>query len=105
MGGAGSAYTGTPLAYAMSKGALNSLTAGCVKELATAGIRLNTVSPGPTYSDMMKSFSDADIAWMSSAIPMQRPGETAEVAAAVAWLLSDDASFVAGTNLRVAGGK
>lgn len=102
---AGSAFTGTPLAYAMSKGALNSLTAGCIQELVEHGIRVNTVSPGPTNSDMMMSFSASDVAQMSAAIPMKRPGETTEVAAAIAWLLSDDASYVVGTNLRVAGGK
>lgn len=103
--GAGSAYTGSPLAYAMSKGALLSLTLGCVSEMAAGGIRLNMVSPGPTESDMMHAFSAKEMAQMAADIPMGRPGRAEEVAAAVAWLLSDEASFVAGANLRVAGGK
>eukprot|EP00164_Ancoracysta_twista_P010879 GFYU01016563.1.p1 GENE.GFYU01016563.1~~GFYU01016563.1.p1 ORF type:complete len:335 (-),score=56.69 GFYU01016563.1:26-1030(-) len=102
---AGSAYTGTPLAYAMSKGALNSLTEGCVGELAACGIRVNSVSPGPCYTDMMADFSKEDIAWMANTIPMKRPGQPAEIAEGVAWLLSDHASFVSGSNLRIAGGK
>ena len=102
---AGSAYTGQPLAYAMSKGALNSLTAGCVPELAGLGIRINTVSPGPVYTDMMGDFDQVARDQMAAAIPLARAGEPGEVAAGISWLLSDDASFVSGANLRIAGGK
>lgn len=102
---AGSAFTGSPLAYAMSKGALNSLTASSARELVSHGIRVNTVTPGPTYTDMMTGFSQTDIDAMAAAIPMKRAGDACEVAAGIAWLLSDDASFVVDANLRIAGGK
>lgn len=102
---AGAAFTGEPLAYAMSKGALNTLTEGCVKELTPQGIRVNTISPGPTNTDMMKDFSEEEIAGMEASIPMGRAGQAKEVASAVSFLLSSDSSYISGTNLRVAGGK
>ena len=102
---AGSAFTGSPLCYAISKGALNSLTAGSVKELAQRRIRINTVSPGPTYTDMMNPFSQEEIDGMCAAIPFGRAGDAEEIAAGIAWLLSPDASYVSGTNLRIGGGK
>ena len=98
----GSAYIGTPLLYAASKGALNSLTIGLVKPLAQAGIRLNTVSPGMTTTDMV-----ADVAqtFDFSTIPLGRMGTPDEIANAVVWLCSDEASYVCGANMRVAGGR
>ena len=102
---AGSAFTGKPLAYAISKAALNCLTTGIVDELALHGIRINTVSPGPTETDMMSDFSRHEIDEMAKAVPMGRVGEASEIAAGVRWLLSDEASYVSGTNLRIAGGK
>ncbi len=98
----GSAYIGTPLLYSASKGALNSLTIGLVKPFGEAGIRLNTVSPGMTATDMV---ADTKKSFDFRQVPLGRLGEPEEVAAAVVWLASDDASFVSGANIRVAGGR
>ena len=101
----GAAHRGNPggaVHYAVSKGAVNSLTIGLSQELAGEGIRVNTVSPGLTATDM------PDAAVLESAgptIPMGRVGEADEIAAAIVWLLSDQASYVAGANIRVAGGR
>ena len=98
----GSAYIGTPLCYAASKGALNSLTIGLVKPLAQNGIRINTVSPGMTATDMIAdTLADFDM----SQIPMGRVGTPEEIANAVIWLCSSDSSYVAGANIRVSGGR
>jgi len=98
----GSAFLGRPLAYAMSKGALNSFSAGSVDELAALGIRLNSVSPGLTKTEMV---SDELIDQHKNAIPMRRAADPKEIASVVGFLLSDAASFVSGGNLRVAGGR
>ena len=101
----GSAYIGNPgsgVHYAVSKGAVNSFTIGLSQELAGEGIRVNAVSPGVTRTDMPpqeKLESSAQF------IPLGRVGEPIEVAEAIAWLLSDQASYVAGANIRVAGGR
>jgi|TARA_B110000196_G_scaffold312652_1_gene318209 NAD(P)-dependent dehydrogenase (short-subunit alcohol dehydrogenase family) len=101
----GAAHRGSPggaVHYAVSKGAVNSMTIGLSQELAGEGIRVNTVSPGLTATDM------PDAAVLESAgptIPMGRVGEADEIAAAIVWLLSDQASYVAGANIRVAGGR
>ena len=98
----GSAYIGTPLLYAASKGALNSLTIGLVRPLAEGGIRLNTVSPGMTSTDMV---AEVKKTFDFSQIPLGRIGEPEEIAETVVWLCSDHASYVAGANVRVAGGR
>lgn len=98
----GSAFIGQPLTYAMTKGALNSLTIGSVAELATHGIRVNAISPGLTKTDMVSSET---IRSCISSIPMGRAGEPVEIAEGVAWLLSENASYVAGANVRIAGGR
>ena len=98
----GSAYIGTPLIYATSKGALNSLTIGLVASLARQGIRINTISPGMTQTDMIV---DTLPSFDMSQIPLGRPGTPQEIADCVAWLVSDAASYVAGANVRVAGGR
>ena len=59
----------------------------------------------PQVTDMMSGFSSAQQESMAANIPMRRVAEPSEIAAGVAWLLSDDASFVCGANLRIAGGK
>jgi len=98
----GSAYIGRPLEYGCSKGALNSLTIGLVAPLAKQGIRINTISPGMTDTDMIaETLPSFDM----SAIPLGRVGTPEEVASCVVWLCSDDASYVAGANVRVAGGR
>jgi len=101
----GSAYIGNPgtgVLYAISKGAVNSLHIGLSQEVGGEGIRVNAVSPGMTATDMV---TQEAIQRSMSAIPMGRVGEPAEIAEAIAWLMSDRASYVAGANIRVAGGR
>ena len=101
----GAAHMGVPgvgVHYAVSKGAVNSFTIGLSQEVAGQGIRVNTVSPGPTRSGMM---GDDDLAMAAANIPMGRVGEPDEIAAVVSWLVSDQASYVAGANIRAAGGR
>ncbi|MDH3414297.1 MAG: SDR family oxidoreductase [Gammaproteobacteria bacterium] len=101
----GAAYIGNPgngVQYSVSKGAVNSFTIGLSQEVAGEGIRVNAVSPGLTRTDMPEP--DA-LERGASTIPMGRVADPEEVAEAVAWLLSDRASFVAGANIRVAGGR
>lgn len=101
----GAAYiggAGDGVQYAVSKGAVNSFTIGLSQEVAGEGIRVNAVSPGLTRTDMPNA---AALERGPSIIPMGRVGEADEIAEAVLWLLSDRASYVAGANIRVAGGR
>lgn len=93
---------GVGVHYALSKGAVNSFGIGFSQEVAGEGIRVNTVSPGPTRTDMHDPDNAANAA---AAIPMGRIAEPQEIAETVLWLLSDRASFVAGANVRIAGGR
>ncbi|MGI9410473.1 MAG: SDR family oxidoreductase [Hyphomicrobiaceae bacterium] len=88
--------------YAVSKGAVNSLTIGLSQEVAGEGIRVNTVAPGLTRTDMP---SPDALATHGPTIPIGRVGEAEEIAEGIAWLMSDQASYVAGANLRIAGGR
>lgn len=88
--------------YAMTKGAMNSLTIGLSQELARQGVRVNTVSPGLTATDMPPADK---LAAAGPNLPMGRPGEPEEIANAIAYLLSDKAGYISGANLRVAGGR
>ena len=92
--------------YAASKGAIDSLTLGLGRELATEGVRVNAVRPGIIDTEIHADSGDADRAHSSaSIIPMQRPGTALEVAQAIVWLVSDDASYVTATVLGVSGGR
>lgn len=101
----GAAYIGNPgngVQYSVSKGAVNSFTIGLSQEVAGEGIRVNAVSPGLTRTDMPEP---AALERGAAIIPMGRVGDPAEIAQAVLWLISDKASFVAGANIRIAGGR
>ena len=101
----GSAYIGNPgdgVLYALSTGALNSLTIGLSQEVAGEGIRVNGVLPGITDTDMPGHERATRV---GAGVPMGRAGRPEEIAEAVVWLLSDAASYVAGAQLRVGGGK
>lgn len=101
----GSAYLGNPgqgVHYAVSKGAVNSFTIGLSQELAADGIRVNAVSPGLTRTDMPPP---EQLGERVLSIPAGRIGEPEEVAEAIAWLLSPQAGYVMGANIRVAGGR
>lgn len=102
------ARTGAPheyVDYAMSKGALDSMTAGLAREVAPLGIRVNTVKPGFIYTDMHAAGGEPGrVDRLSGDIPMQRGGEPEEVARAILWLLSDDAAYAVGSVIDVTGG-
>ncbi len=91
--------------YAASKAAVEAFTIGLAKEMAATGIRINAVSPGTTYTDIHATAGEPNRpARVVSRIPMQRIAQPTEIAEAVLWLLSPQASYVTGTVLRVAGG-
>jgi NAD(P)-dependent dehydrogenase (short-subunit alcohol dehydrogenase family) len=88
--------------YAAAKAAIDAMTMGLAKELGPAGIRVNAVAPGIVWSEF---HLDPDRpAKLASTIPFERSGQPAEIAGAVSWLLSEDASYTSGTVVRVAGG-
>lgn len=92
--------------YAASKGAVDSLTIGLSLEVAAQGIRVNGVRPGFIYTDMHASGGEPGrVDRVASAIPMRRGGRPEEVAQAIAWLVSDSASYVTGSFVDLAGGK
>ena len=101
----GSAHLGAPndgILYAASKGAVNSLTIGLSQEVAREGIRVNTVAPGLTETDMPTT---EVLERMGPQLPAGRVGQPEEIGEAIVWLLSDAASYVNGANLRVSGGR
>jgi NAD(P)-dependent dehydrogenase (short-subunit alcohol dehydrogenase family) len=92
--------------YAASKGAIDTMTVGLAKEVASEGIRVNAVRPGIIATEIHASNGDPGRAQrVGAATPMGRPGEPEEVAAAIAWLCSDAASYVTGSLLDVNGGR
>jgi NAD(P)-dependent dehydrogenase (short-subunit alcohol dehydrogenase family) len=104
----GAASTGSPntyIPYAMSKAALNVLTLGASKEFGPVGVRVNTVSPGTTRTEIHATAGRPNAPdERAPRIPMRRPGEAYEVAGAVAYLFDPDASYTSGADIRVAGG-
>ena len=92
--------------YAASKGAIDTFTTGLAREVATEGIRVNAVRPGIIDTDIHASGGQPGRAQASAGlIPMQRPGTAEEVAAAIVWLLSDEARYTTGAILDVSGGR
>ncbi len=92
--------------YAASKGAIDTFTVGLAKEVALEGIRVNAVRPGIIETDIHASGGQPDRAReMAPLVPMQRAGSAEEVAKAIVWLLTDDASYTTGALLDVAGGR
>ncbi len=92
--------------YAAAKGAIDTFTLGLAKEVAAEGVRVNAVRPGIIDTDIHASGGLPGRAQQSaSIIPMQRPGTADEVAQAIAWLLSSDASYTTGSILDVTGGR
>ncbi|WCI09818.1 SDR family oxidoreductase [Arthrobacter sp. OVS8] len=93
---------GTYVHYAAAKAAVEAFTVGLSKELAGKNIRVNAVAPGTLWTDFHQ---DPDRpAKIAPTIPMGRAGQPHEIAGAVAWLLSDDASYATGATIRIAGG-
>ena len=92
--------------YASSKGAIDVFTLGLAREVADEGIRVNAVRPGIIDTDIHASGGEPGrAAEMRKLIPMQRVGTAREVAEAIVWLTSDNASYVTGTFLGVSGGR
>jgi NAD(P)-dependent dehydrogenase (short-subunit alcohol dehydrogenase family) len=92
--------------YAASKGAVNSFTVGLAREVASEGIRVNTVSPGLIETELhAANGAPGRLERLSPTIPLGRPGSPTEVAEGVLWLLSDAASYTTGTILEIGGGR
>jgi NAD(P)-dependent dehydrogenase (short-subunit alcohol dehydrogenase family) len=105
----GASRMGSPgeyIDYAATKGALDTLTLGLAREVATEGIRVNAVLAGHIYTELHASGGEPNrIERVKSQVPMGRGGRPEEVAQAILWLLSPDASYTTGALLDVAGGK
>jgi NAD(P)-dependent dehydrogenase (short-subunit alcohol dehydrogenase family) len=105
----GAARLGAPgeyVDYAASKGAIDTFTIGLAKDVATEGIRVNAVRPGVIYTEIHASGGEPQrVDRVKASVPMQRGGQAAEVARAILWLLSDEASYITGACLDVAGGR
>lgn len=91
--------------YAASKGAIDTFTKGLALEVIEEGIRVNAIRPGVIFTDIHASGGDPDRPErLKKIIPMHRSGDPSEVANAILWLLSEDASYVTGSILDVTGG-
>ncbi|MBR3206266.1 MAG: SDR family oxidoreductase, partial [Bacillus sp. (in: Bacteria)] len=90
--------------YSMVKGAQNAFIKGLAKELAPSGIRANAVSPGAVKTDMMKRFTQEDIAMLEEEIPLGRLASPEEVADVIWFLASKQSSYITGQILSVNGG-
>ena len=105
----GAARWGSPgeyIDYAATKGAVETITIGLAKEVAEEGIRVNGVRPGFIYTDLhAKGGEPGRVERVKTLVPMQRGGQPEEVAAAILWLLSSEASYVTGTIVDVSGGR
>ena len=92
--------------YAACKGAIDTFTIGLAKEVAAEGIRVNAVRPGIIETDIHASGGEPERAQrLAPQVPMQRPGSAQEVANAIVWLLSPQASYCTGALLDVGGGR
>jgi NAD(P)-dependent dehydrogenase (short-subunit alcohol dehydrogenase family) len=92
--------------YAASKGAVDALTIGLAQEVAQEGIRVNAVRPGIVYTDIHASGGEPGrVDRVKAFVPMRRGGQPEEVARAILWLLSDEASYSTGTFIDVSGGR
>jgi glucose 1-dehydrogenase len=92
--------------YAATKAAIDALTLGLAKELGPDGIRVNAVAPGVIDTEMHAAMGAPDRARRAvGTIPLRRPGRAEEIAGAIAWLMSPDASYATGAVLRVSGGR
>jgi NAD(P)-dependent dehydrogenase (short-subunit alcohol dehydrogenase family) len=96
----------TLLAYATTKGAIQNFTAGLAQLLAEKGIRANTVAPGPIWTPLIPSTMPEDaVTKFGKQVPMQRPGQPAELATAYVMLADPLSSYVSGATIAVTGGK
>jgi NAD(P)-dependent dehydrogenase (short-subunit alcohol dehydrogenase family) len=94
------------LAYATTKGAILNLTAGLAQLLAPKGIRVNAVAPGPIWTPLIPSTLPEDkVRDFGKQVPMQRPGQPAELQTAYVMLAEPGSSYVSGATIAVTGGK
>jgi len=92
--------------YAASKGAIDTLTIGLAREVAEEGIRVNAVRPGFIYTEMHASGGEPNrVDRVKVSVPLKRGGTAQEVANAILWLLSDEATYTTGGFIDVAGGR
>jgi NAD(P)-dependent dehydrogenase (short-subunit alcohol dehydrogenase family) len=92
--------------YAAAKGAIDSMTLGLAKEVAGEGIRVNAVRPGVIHTDIHASGGEPDrIERVKASVPMGRGGQAEEIAEAILWLASEQASYTTGALLDVSGGR
>ena len=92
--------------YAAAKGAIDTLTLGLAKEVGAEGIRVNAVRPGIIRTEIHLASGDPGrLERIGKSAPLERPGEPEEVARAILWLLSDEASYLSGAIVDVAGGR
>jgi NAD(P)-dependent dehydrogenase (short-subunit alcohol dehydrogenase family) len=92
--------------YAAAKGAIDTFTVGLAKEVGPEGIRVNAVRPGIIRTEIhMASGDPARVERIGATAPLQRPGEAIEVARAILWLLSEEASYTTGAIVDVTGGR
>jgi NAD(P)-dependent dehydrogenase (short-subunit alcohol dehydrogenase family) len=92
--------------YAASKGAIDSFTIGLAREVAAEGIRVNAVKPGLVDTEIHAANGEPGrLQRLMGTIPMNRPGQPNEIAEAVLWLLSVEASYVTGSILEIGGGR
>ena len=92
--------------YAAAKGAIDTFTIGLAKEVAAEGIRVNAVRPGVIHTEIHASGGEPNrVERVKKLVPMQRGGRAEEVASAILWLLSEDASYTTGALLDVSGGR
>jgi NAD(P)-dependent dehydrogenase (short-subunit alcohol dehydrogenase family) len=105
----GAATLGSPgeyVQYAAAKAGVDAMTLGLAQEVADGGVRVVGVAPGLVHTGIHRDAGDAGRpARMAPMVPLARAGEPDEIANAIVWLLSDEASYVTGTTLRVAGGR
>ena len=105
----GAARLGSPgeyVDYAASKGAIDTMTIGLAQEVAQEGIRVNAVRAGFIYTEMHASGGEPNrVDRVKQFVPMRRGGSADEVARAILWLLSDEASYTTGSFIDVTGGK
>ena len=93
------------LAYAVTKGAIQNFSGGLAQMLAGKGIRVNCVAPGPIWTPLIPSTMPPDkVENFGGQVPMQRPGQPAELAAPYVMLASDEASYISGATIAVTGG-
>jgi NAD(P)-dependent dehydrogenase (short-subunit alcohol dehydrogenase family) len=92
--------------YAASKGAMDTMTVGLAREIASEGVRVNAVRPGLIETDIHASGGQPDrLERLRRSIPMQRPGQPEEIAEAIAWLCSPASSYITGAVIDASGGR